>query len=80
MLQLPMYAQLNFRNNYTETFFHVVSILGKWLLEFRRLLEKNCSVNMSWKMGSGIELDSFVEAKIVQPLKLFISGKMFLIP
>ena len=28
-------------------------------------------------MGSGIELDAFVEAEIVQPLKYYISGKMF---
>ena len=33
----------NFRNYCKETFFHVVNILRMWLLEFRRLLENNCS-------------------------------------
>ena len=74
ILQLPVYAQLNFINYYTECFIHVVNFLGKWPLAFRQLLANNCSVNISGRMGSGIELDAFVEAEIVQPLKLYISG------
>jgi hypothetical protein len=70
-----MYAQLNFRNYYTETFVHVINILGKWPLAFRRLVENNCSVNMSGKRGGGIELDAFVESEIVQPLKSYVSGE-----
>ena len=75
MLQLPMYAQLNFRNCYIETFVHVINILGKWPLAFRHLVENNCSVNMSGKRGGGIELDAFVESEIVQPLKSYVSGE-----
>ncbi len=74
ILQLPVYAQLNFINYYTECFIHVVNFLGKWPLAFRQLLANNCSVNISGRMGSGIELDAFVQAEIVQPLKLYISG------
>jgi hypothetical protein len=77
ILQLPMYAQLNFRNYYAETFVHVINILGKWPLAFRHLVENNCSVNMSGRRGGGIELDAFVESEIVQPLKLYVSGENF---
>ena len=74
ILLLPMFAQLQFKNYYTETFIHVVNILGKWPIAFRQLLGSNCSVNMSGKRGCGIELDAFVEAEIVQPLKSYVSG------
>lgn len=77
ILQLPMYAQLNFRNYCMEVFVHLINVLGKWPLAFRRLLENNCSVNMLGKSGSAIEHDAFVEAEIVQPLKNYASGKEF---
>lgn len=75
ILQLPTYAHLNFKNYFTETFAHVVNFLGKWPLAFRKLLQKNCAVNLSGKKGGAIELDAFVEAEIVQPLKIYVSGK-----
>ena len=46
ILQLPMYAQLNFRNYCAEVFVHLINLLGKWPLAFRRLLANNCSVNI----------------------------------
>lgn len=75
ILQLPTYAHLNFKNYFTETFAHVVNFLGKGPLAFRKLLQKNCAVNLSGKKGGAIELDAFVEAEIVQPLKIYVSGK-----
>ena len=69
-----VYAQLNFRNYYSESFIHVVNLLGKWPLAFRQLLANNCSINISGRKGCGIELDAFVEAEIVQPLKVYMSG------
>ncbi|CAB4020812.1 BRCA1-associated RING domain 1 [Paramuricea clavata] len=53
---------------------HVVNLLGKWPLAFRQLLANNCSINISGRKGCGIELDAFVEAEIVQPLKVYMSG------
>ena len=44
ILQLPVYAQLNFGNYYTEYFIHVLNFLGKWPLAFRKLLANNCSI------------------------------------
>ena len=75
ILQLPIYAQLNFRNYYSESFIHVTNFLGKWPLAFRNLLSNNCSINLSGRKGCGIELDAFVEAEIVQPLKVYMSGR-----
>ena len=66
---------MNFKNYFTETFAHVVNFLGKWPLAFRKLLQKNCAVNVSGKKGRAIELDAFVEAEIVQPLKIYVLGK-----
>jgi hypothetical protein len=74
ILQLPIYAQLNFRNYYSECFIHVINFLGKWPLAFRNLLSNNCSINLSGKKSCGIELDAFVESEIVQPLKVYMSG------
>ena len=34
ILQLPIYAHLNFKNYFTETFAHVINFLGKWPLRF----------------------------------------------
>lgn len=72
--QLPIYAQLGFRNYYTEVFHHVVNFLAKWPLATRRLLQQNCCVNLSLKKGHGIELDGYVESEVVQPLKKYASG------
>lgn len=72
--QLPVYAQLNFRNYYSECFIHIVNFLGKWPLAFRKMLQLNCSVNVTGKKESGIELDAYVESEIVQPLKTYVSG------
>ena len=72
--QLATYAQLNFRNYFSECFIHILNFLGKWPLSFRRMIQQNCSVNISGKKSHGIELDAFVEAEIVQPLKNYVSG------
>ena len=72
--QLPTYAQLSFPNYYTECFIHAVNLLGKWPVAFRKIVGQNCSVNITGKAGSGIEMDAFVEAEIVQPLKKYVSG------
>ena len=69
ILQLPMYAQLGFKNYYSECFIHVMNFLGKWPLAFRH------SIHLSGCKGDAIELDAFVEAEIVQPLKVYMSGK-----
>ena len=69
--QLPIYAQLGFRSYYTAVFCHVVNILAKWPLATRRLMQQNCSVNLSGKKGHGIELNGFVEPEVVQPLKTY---------
>ena len=45
--QRPIYAQLGFRNCYTEMFCHVVNFLAKWPPATSRLLQQNCCVNLS---------------------------------
>ena len=72
--QLPIYAQLGFRNFYTEVTRHVLNFLAKWPLATRRLLQQNCSVNISGKKRHGIELDGFVESEVVKSLKKYVSG------
>ena len=37
-------------------------------------MQRNCCVNLLGKKGHGIELDAFVEAEVVQPLKNCVSG------
>ena len=71
--QLPIYAQLGFRNFYTEVTRHVLNFLAKWPLA-TRLLQQNCSVNLSGKKRHGIELDGFVESEVVKSLKKYASG------
>ncbi|XP_028396960.1 uncharacterized protein LOC114520826 [Dendronephthya gigantea] len=72
--QAPMYAQLGFRNYYTEVFRHIVNFLVKWPAATRILLQKNCCVNLLGKPGNGIELDAYVESELVQPLKNYVSN------
>jgi hypothetical protein len=42
------------------------------------MLQQNCCVNIDGKKSKGIELDAFVEAEIVQPLKTYVSGIILL--
>ena len=69
-----MYAQPNFKNYYTGVFIHLLNLLGKWPLAFKQSLANNCSINVSGKEECGIKLDAFVEAEIVQPLKVYMCG------
>ena len=73
-LQIPIYAQLGFRNYCQETFRAVVNLLAKWPKATRELVKQNCSVNLSGQEGHGIELDAFVESEVVRPLKVYSSG------
>lgn len=72
--QAPIYAQLGFRNYYTEVFRHIINFLSKWPKVTRVLLQRNCCINLLGKKGHGIELDAHVEAEVVQPLKNYVSG------
>ena len=72
--QIPIYAQLGFRNYYTEVFRHVINFLSKSPKATRILLQRICCINLLGKKGHGIELDAFVEAEVVQPLKNYVSG------
>lgn len=74
-IMLPVFAQLQFRNYWTEALVHVVHFSAVWPLAFREMLRLNCTVNVSGKDGHGIDLDEFVETYIVQPLKQYASGK-----
>lgn len=71
--QVPMYAQLGFRNYFAEVFRHVVNFLAKWPSATRMLLQNNCCVNLLGKKGHGIELDAYVESEVVKPLKNYTS-------
>ena len=72
--QLPVYAQLGFRNYYAEVFRHVVNFLAKWPSVTRSLMQKNCCINLLGKKGHGIELDAYVESEVVQPMKMYATG------
>ena len=74
MLLLPTFGQLGFRNYYGEVFCHVANFVAKWPLAFRRLLQQNCCINLSGKSGKGIELDSWVESRVVKATKNYVSG------
>ena len=73
-LHTPLYAQLSFPNYYTECFRHVVNLLAKWPEATRLILQENCSINLSGKIGCAIEMDAYVESEIVKPLKRYASG------
>ena len=75
VLLLPIFAQLNFRNYWTEAFVHVVNFTSLWPLAFREMIRKNMSVNLSGKQGHNIDMDEYVETYMVRPLKVYASGK-----
>ena len=75
MLHLPSFAQLSFRNYYTEVFVHVINFTAKWPLAFWRLVSLNSCINLTGKYGKGIELDAWVESRIVKPTEKAVSGR-----
>ena len=74
ILLLPVFAQLGFRNYWTESFVHVVNFTSLWPLAFRRMVKQNSSVNLSGKRGHNLALDEYVETYVVRPLKTYASG------
>ncbi len=76
VLLLPIFAQLNFRNNWTEAFVHVVNFTSLWPLAFRCMVKNNMSFNLSGKRGHNVDLDEYVETYIVRPLKNYATGRV----
>ena len=79
VLLLPVFAQLNFRNYWTEAFVHVVNFTSLWPLAFRQMIRRNMSVNLNGKQGHNIDMDEYVETYMVRPLKTYASGTIKLI-
>jgi hypothetical protein len=75
VIMLPIFAQLGFRNYWTEAFVHVVNFTALWPLAFRKMIKDNSTVNPSGKVGHNLDLDEYVETYIVRPLKTYVSGK-----
>ena len=73
-LLLPIFAQLQFRNYWTEALVHVVNFTTVWPFAFREMMKRNCSVSLSGKVGHDIAMDEFVEEHLVKPLKTYVSG------
>ena len=76
-LLLPIFAQLQFRNYWTEALVHVVNFTTVWPLAFREIIKRNCSVSLSGKEGHDLAMDEFVEEHLVKPLKTYVSGNDF---
>lgn len=70
---LPLFAQLKFKNYWTESLVHVLNFSSLWPLAFREMLRQNSSVNLTGKDGHNIDLDEYVETFIVQPLKNYVT-------
>ena len=80
VMMLPIFAQLNFCNYWTEAFIHVVNFTSLWPLAFRHMIRNNMSVNISGKRGHNVDMDEYLETYIVRPLKTYATGiHLFLI-
>ena len=77
VILLPIFAQLDFRNYWTEAFVHVVNFTSLWPLAFRQMIRKNSSVNMSGKSGHNLDMDEYVEVHVVRPLKTYATGIIY---
>ena len=75
MVMLPLFAQAQKRNYWTEAFVHVVNLIGAWPIATRMILQNNCSVSVKGREGHNIAHDEWVESYLVQPLKNYATGK-----
>ncbi len=76
---LPIFAQLQFRNYWTEALVHVVNFTAVWPIAFREMMKRNCSISLSGKEGHDLAMDEFVEEHLVKPLKSYVTGKCWFI-
>lgn len=74
VMLLPIFAQLDFRNYWTEAFVHVVNFTCLWPLAFRCMIRRNSFANVSGKRGHNIDMDEYVETYVVRPLKAYATG------
>ena len=74
VLLLPIFAQMDFRNYWTEAFVHAINFTPLWPLALRHMIRKNMSVNLSRERGHNVDLDEYVETYIVRPLKIYVTG------
>ena len=71
---LPVFAQLQFRNYWTEALVHIVNFTAVWPIAFREMMRRNCSISLSGKEGHCLAMDESVEEHLVKPLKAYVSG------
>ena len=75
MILLPLFAQLQKRNYWTEDLAHVANFTENWPLATKKMLQDNCSVNLQGHMGRGIALDEYVKTYMVRSIKQYHTGK-----
>ena len=54
-LLLPIFAQLQFRNYWTEALVHVVNFTTVWPFAFREMMKRNCAISLSGKVGHALQ-------------------------
>ena len=75
LILLPIFAQMGKKNYFTEALAYSVNFTCRWPLAIRKLVQQNCSLNISDVEGHNVAIDDFVETFLVQPLKQYVTGK-----
>ena len=71
MICPALYSQMRKINYRDEAFIHTVNAIAKWPLAFRRMYQRNRTVNLDGNKGRQLAGDEWVEDFLVRPVKQF---------
>jgi hypothetical protein len=75
MLLPAIYAQIGKTNYRDESLTHLTNVLAKWPLAYRRMYQRNRTINLDGRQGKQLAGDEWVEDHLVAPVKRYANAQ-----
>ena len=75
MLLPALYAQVGKTNYRDESLTHLTNVLGKWPLAYRKMYQRNRTINLDGRQGKQLAGDEWVENHLAAPVKRYANAQ-----
>lgn len=75
MLCPAIYAQVGKTNYRDESLTHLTNVLAKWPISYRKMYQRNRTINLDGKQGRQLAGDEWVECHLVCPVKKYAKAQ-----
>lgn len=75
MLLPALYAQVGKTNYRDESLSHLTKVIAKWPLAYRKMYQRNRTINLDGRQGKQLAGDEWVEDHLVAPVKRYANAQ-----